>query len=338
MEWGNRCRRLEAPPAAGMGGNTEDDYLNKLAKSILSKPKAPPPDPRAAAAGGRPPTAVTGTQIPPSPSSPPSPPPSRMVSPPPAPLSGITPLGAAPLNDATPTGIRAHAGDWVRKVDFYDERGKFIPGTILVFEDGHMGVYKDFNPDKDYDIVYQLTETGRAIPHGMPLYNYEVEPVGRLSASCLEQLVASNTWDRDMIVFHLVKFKDRVHVPRITATEDAQRSSGSGDTFSSWAARKLAANELEEPAIAPSTGSAPALAKSEPLVRGRRLTISFGPNQRWEAVYWGKDELGHVVAHHTHERWALMHLDLGRFRETMVFGDIVGPDVLAQMEKDFQQR
>ena len=40
--------------------------------------------------------------------------------------------------------------------------------------------------------------------------------------------------------------------------------------------------------------------------------IRFG-NNVWDAIYWGKDDQGHVVAHQTNNQWALMHLDLDRF-------------------------
>ncbi len=218
----------------------------------------------------------------------------------------------------------ATVGEWIREVDFRDEEGNFIPGTILVLEDGTMVIYKESNTAKEYDIVYVLKESGRAVPQGMPLANYEVEPVGRLSAGCLDQLVSGGKWERDMIVFHLVKYKDRSHIPDITNIEGPIPGTSSDATVSSWMIRKPDPVDLHAPAE-----------EKPALTRGRQMVIKFGPNQKWDAVYWGKDELGHVVAHNTHDKWSLMHLDLNRFKDSLTFGDIVAPGVLAKMEKDF---
>src|SRR5690606_33304266 len=143
-------------------------------------------------------------------------------------------------------------------------------------------------------IVYILKANGKAVPQGMPLFTYEVEAAGRISQACLDSIVRTGQWERDMIVFHLLKYKDRKYVPEIN---EPISQNNSGENFSTWAVKKLSDESLN-------TEEKPS------LTRGRRFKISFGPNQQWEGVYWGKDELGHVVAHDTHDKWSVMHLDL----------------------------
>ncbi|MCC5878036.1 MAG: hypothetical protein JJU11_17600 [Candidatus Sumerlaeia bacterium] len=318
--------KMHAPPGSG-SGESEDDYLNRLAKSILSKPKAPPPGQQSGSGETRRPP----TQIPPA----------RPATRSDAPANGgndsrtessAEESSGKNRRPMAPTH-QASSHDWVRSVDFYDAAGRFIPGTILVFEDGSMGIYRSFNADKDYDIVYQLQKNGTAKPHGMPLYAYEVEPVGRVSQACIEQVVKTGEWERDMIVFHLLKYRDRVHIPVID--EDAPEENdtvNSSDNVSRISVSKLPPEQLAPDA--PEVHDPPKEDKPA-LVRGRRVSINFGGNQAWEAIYWGKDELGHVVVHNTHDKWSLMHLDLDRFKDTMVFGSMATPEDIARMEKDF---
>ncbi len=309
------------------GGDSQDadEYLSKLAQSILKKDRKPrPPAAPEAPAAGAPPRAGSSSANPRPPSSEFNRPPSSPAAPRPAPQPQAQPaidntpqkgtLGAAQLE-------LAKRFPWKREVDYYDEDQHILPGTILVFEDHSMGIFKESNPSKEYDIVYILKQDGRAIPQGMPLYAYEKDPVGRLSAGVLSQLIQNGRWERDMIIFHLLKFIDRKHVPQIDA--QAPVPVPASDTFSSWAVKKLSADEINEPE------------KREQFIRGRKFHIKFGPTQEWDAVYWGKDELGHIVAHDTHNKWTLMHLDLGRFKDSITFGDMADEATLSKIQEDF---
>lgn len=42
-----------------------------------------------------------------------------------------------------------------------------------------------------------------------------------------------------------------------------------------------------------------------------------------------------MVVHNTHDKWSLMHLDLDRFKDTMVFGSMASNEEISRMEKDF---
>jgi hypothetical protein len=308
------------PPADSSGS---DDYLSKLADSILKKETRP--------VTAIPPGGLSRQMMPPIHTPPPTSAPPR-VSPLPPPV--YHPTGSMPTpprsNTDTRTGLARDTSDWVRRVDFYDASGNFLPGTILVFEDGLVGVFKEKNARKEYEIIYQLAPTGKAIPQGLPLNSYTVEPIGRLTTQLLETLCNTGRWERDLIIFHLLKYKDRVHIPAITDISPDSEPISQSEHLSQVSIQRLPAemfrsdfkgDEPEKPA----------------LVRGREMTIEFGPSQRWKAVYWGKDEMGHVVAHNTHDEWTLMHLDLNRFRDSVVFGNVVGNETIRQMERDFSR-
>ena len=58
------------------------------------------------------------------------------------------------------------------------------------------------------------------------------------------------------------------------------------------------------------------------LERGRQLRINVG-GRMWESIYWTSDEIGPIVAHNTNREWALMHLDLARFKDAIEYGDVL---------------
>lgn len=300
----------------------EEDYLSRLANSILKKEQREPT--------GVPPGGISQSQLQQRRSG--VPPfrvdPSRTT---PVPVA-VAPATPEPvMNTPRPdsqTGVPRLAGEWVRKVDMIDANGELLPGTILVFEDGMMGIFKEKNRRKDYDIVYILDGRGRATPQGIPLYNYSVEPVGRLSAACLESVISHGRWDRDMIVFHLLRYRDRAYVPAISEHAQDAEPIANSEHLSQMSVQKLTP-EMLQPDFKPTEEP-----EKPALVRGREMTIEFGPGRKWNAIYWGKDELGHVVAHNTHDQWSLMHLDLNRFKDCIAFGNIANGEVLRKMERD----
>ncbi len=196
---------------------------------------------------------------------------------------------------------------------YYDEKGLLLEGTIIAFEEGGMGIFHKTLPQKDYDVVYMLAEDGTAKPQGMPLYNYDILPVGRMDRRHLGLIMQAGAWERDLIVFNLARYEDRDKIPHYTGEMEAPT----------------------EQAARPDPREMKAQGDEEKLVRGRELSIAFGPDKTWTAVYWGKDELGDVVAHKTHGKWALMHLELDRFQNSMRFGKVLGRDEMREMEKDF---
>ncbi len=323
------------------GGNDDEnaeDYLNRLANSILSKENQPGPGYSAGSPSQSP--AKDSTPIPQASRRP-------VASPRPDTHADvdIAPQAPSPSRPATPVNRTPFQAEgkgqtaWTRQVEMQDAQGNYLPGTILLFEDGNVGVFKESNPVKDYDIVYMLKEQGRLAPQGIPLYSYDVEPIGRLSQLCLDQMMKSNLWERDMIVFHLLKYRDCSHVP--AAGKGAQTTGYSSATASAQSTNpSFGETDLDDdfdiPGEVESAGNEDASANSQ-LTRGRQLVIQFDKSRKWNAIYWGKDELGHVVAHNTHDEWTLMHLDLDRFKDSMEYGDVINHKTLQQMERQFAQ-
>ena len=221
--------------------------------------------------------------------------------PPPAPSTPRAPQPVAPSS---------MAGVLRREVVATGPGGSYLTGTILYFEDETIAVYRGKMKDRDYDLVYALSPNGRVKPQGIPIANYDVRPLGRIAPNYLDQLATNLRWDRDLVVFHLLDYEDVRLIPEVYEPVGESKSS---------TAIPLANLNTPPP--------------EQLLVRGRRVSIKFG-NTGWEAVYWGKDELGSIVAHKTHEKWALMHLDLKRFGAGVEYGAMLQPSELAAVEAD----
>jgi hypothetical protein len=56
-------------------------------------------------------------------------------------------------------------------------------------------------------------------------------------------------------------------------------------------------------------------------------------DRMWEAIHWGRDEQGALVAHRTSGEWALMHLDLGRFRDSLTYHEVLAPEIIQEIER-----
>ena len=184
--------------------------------------------------------------------------------------------------------------------------GTFPVGTILRFEDHSLGVFKDAKTEKDYEVVYLLLADGSVRPQGMALESYDVKVLGKLPPEFVHRLQRRLSWSRDEIVYHLEHFDYCEMVPEPDP-------------------------DAEVPDEEPAEGTQ---GSNGHLARGRMLTLSFGPGQAWDAIYWGEDDLGPLVAHRTAENWALMHLDLSRFSDTMQVGEMAEASLLAEIEGD----
>jgi hypothetical protein len=284
------------------------DYLKKLAQTVVEKERkaaadkslADPPSQRQfGPTGPIPPTRTSSAMVPKMP----------MPTPTPTAQPAVQPVAAT-----KPSGTH-----WKRDVQVTGPGGAYLPGTILYFEDQTVAIYRGEMKDKDYEMVYELAATGRLKPQGIPLASYDVRPLGRIAPAYLEKLMTGLKWDRDLLIFHLLEYEDCMLIPQIVAQ--------SNDTPAPQSSTSVAKLSLSPDA---SGSSAP---PANPFVRGRKLTIVFG-TQTWNAVFWGSDELGTVVAHKTHEHWALMHLDLKRFKQGMVIGDMASGAEVAAIESD----
>ncbi len=297
--WGTMERRLFSTGEEGGGDEPaspeEEKYLSQLASSVLGK-KPFPYKQRVRGAERDPvtPSPSSETVRKPSGEVPAPAPPSARQTPTPRPMATPRPVA----------GSRPGTG------------GTFAAGTILLFDDASIGIYKDERPDKEYEVVLMLLPDGAVVSQGVSLIHYEVRSIGLLPPDFLLRLQRRKTWDRDEIVFHLTTYDYCRHIPQ-PATGDIGEQRASGESSLSGVVRKLPSNQ-EEP---------------KRMTTGRQFTINFG-QQEWSAVYWGEDDLGTVIVHCTNESWALMHMDLRRFKDSLVLGDLVPAATLQKIRAD----
>lgn len=192
--------------------------------------------------------------------------------------------------------------------------GTFPMGTILLFEDSTIGIYKDVRPGKEYEVVMILNPDGTVDAQGIALETYELKAIGFLTPEFVLRIQRRKLWERDEIIFHLNSFDycKSIPQPRVSAAP-AQEKRSTGEV------PRPSQVEVKKPVVEK---------KASELVPGRHFTINFGPTQEWKAIYWGEDDLGTVIAHKTNENWSLMHMDLTRFKDSIVLGEMAGRDLL----------
>jgi hypothetical protein len=222
-----------------------------------------------------------------------------------------------------------------------------LPGTIMRLDDGSVAVYKDAVSGKDYALFYFLEPDGSLEPRGIFLEQYETQRIGMLPRELFDEMRRSRTWDRDAILYHLDQFEFRALVPHVSIPSP-QPSGQSAPALAPTppppprpAARASASRAADKHPPAPipkehrperRQDSTARSAPREPLERGRIIKINIG-GRNWEAVFWTRDEIGPIVAHDTNREWALMHLDLSRFKDSFEFGTLLGAEKLLEIEQ-----
>lgn len=211
---------------------------------------------------------------------------------------------------------------------------KIGPGSIVRFDDGSIGVYKDAVSGRDYALFYFLNPAGAFVPEGVFLQCYQARAIGQLPEEYFAQLRDDGTWNRDMILYHLARY-EFVKELNALAEHQSRKPAATGATPEAGTPSQPAASP--EPAADPAPASAPADNQPAPeaenpegLFKGRRFQINFGGKQ-WDAVYWDADDENSIVAHNTHGAWSLMRLDLNRFKESLELLDRVDDATLEEI-------
>lgn len=190
------------------------------------------------------------------------------------------------------------------------ERGPddlFDIGAIILLEDGSVGVYKGSIPGKEYHLLYHLLPDGNVRPEGLYIYGYQAERLGCVPAGIMDEIQKKMKWDREQLISHLDSPDKAELIPF------------------------LSEKKKETEPVASVQEEAPRK-KEDLLERGRKLKVKIG-DRGWEAVYWGSDELGQIVAHNTHQDWTLMHLNLGRFGESLELGEKLSPEEIKEINE-----
>jgi hypothetical protein len=216
-------------------------------------------------------------------------------------------------------------------------------GTIMCFDDGSLAIYKDAVSGKDYALFYFLEPDGTVAPRGIFLEQYDKMRIGLLSREAFADMIAQGRWDRDVVIFHLDSYE---HIAKVRALEQRTPSRPRPAYTPPPAPAAAPAQPEAPPEPAPPHHREPEPApvhyhrRLEPrdtLERGRVLRLRIGGNV-WEAVYWTTDEIGAIVAHDTNKEWALMHLDLNRFKDAIEYGELLSWERLQEIERTLAQR
>lgn len=90
----------------------------------------------------------------------------------------------------------------------------------------------------------------------------------------------------------------------------------------------------------PSDDSAPRRPKAEIellLEKGRRVAIVHD-HSRWEAIYWGREDGGHLLAYETEGHWILTRIDLHRVSGRVSVGDLISLTDIRRIERDLVEQ
>lgn len=195
---------------------------------------------------------------------------------------------------------------------------KIGPGSILWLNRRAVAIYKMAVPEKGYTVVLVPGPHGMLKTQGLELQNYQVEEIGLLTPKYFDKLQLEMRWNRDLIIFHCYSVEDaeKVQLPNCEVCPHFEEK-----------AKAEAAHAAAPKAAAPHPPAAP----DRSLRRGQRLQIMMG-GKSWNAVYWGKDDGGHVVAHNTVGAWALMRFNLDQYAATMRVEPEPDAELLRQIE------
>ncbi len=224
--------------------------------------------------------------------------------------------------------------------------GRYPIGTILCLDDEEMVVYRRAVSDKSYDMVYSLLSDGSVKIEGVDIGNHQVDELGVMQSRDLRTLQSDMCWTRDLIAFNCSREEDSDRIPdpgaetpkakpaaQTRAPEPApetarKKAKSSRDPIEQLTAGEGAGRVVEDE---PGTNE-----KSKVKIkRGSSFTIKFG-DRMWNAIYWGMDGRGTVVAHKTHGQWTLMHLDLNRFKESLVVQPGIDEKLVSEISADLK--
>ncbi len=211
---------------------------------------------------------------------------------------------------------------------------KFPSGTILSLDDEELVIYRRPVSGQPLDMVYSLLFDGTVKIEAVELGKHRLEDLGRLSESAEKIIQGKLRWNRALIA---PGFKNR---------EDAERIPDPGGTINQTPIPTSTPPPTATPTPRRDGPQAPGMTRGESVARatptpgsdikirrGQKIKLKFG-DKTWEAVYWGRDQKGPVVAHNTHRHWSLMHLDLQRFKESMIADAEPDPVLVDEILRD----
>lgn len=228
---------------------------------------------------------------------------------------------------------------------------KHPAGTILVLDEEELTVYSQAVPGSNQDLLFALLSDGSAKPEGYVLDGRDVRVLGRLDDGAFRVMQSRKRWSRRMIADACESPEDAEMIPEpegepdTTTTSTGTRPAPAPEPPPRREARSEPSPPRPEPRPEPRADTRPA---AEPRVydhrpraerdrperpklrRGVPISLMFG-GKKWDAVYWGRDARGTVIAHRTHRTWEIMHLDLEQYKDSMVVADDVDEEKLDEI-------
>lgn len=227
-----------------------------------------------------------------------------------------------------------------------EDGGRFPIGTILCLDDEEMVVYRRAVADKSYDMVYSLLSDGSVKIEGVDIGSHQVDELGVMQSRDLRTLQSDMRWTRDLIAFNCSREEDSDRIPDPAVEPPKAKPAAqtrAPEPKSKPAPKKVrsAGDPIEQLTESEGAGR---VVEDEPeskekgkvkIRRGSSFTIKFG-DRMWNAIYWGMDGRGTVVAHKTHGHWTLMHLDLNRFKESLVVKPGIDEKLVSEISADLK--
>lgn len=203
-------------------------------------------------------------------------------------------------------------------------------GAIVLLRSGKVGVFhKSSQPeDQKFDALLMLNPDGTLSPESANiLADGDWRAIGQIPPDHLPHLAATLSWNRNHIVFHLESIDCSQHIPRINPS--APRPRPAVQTESTRNAEWPNPSE-DEPK--PAAVSNPEDSIFDRLRRGQRFTVAFSKDRTWDAVFWCQDNEGSVVAYKTGPEWALIRMDLTRFKDSLVLSNMLSEFQISEID------
>lgn len=237
-----------------------------------------------------------------------------------------------------PSGPGSDPADRRLKLAPVPPQGRHPRGTLLCINDEELVVY-DKGPDASgRDSVLDLLYNGAVKPIHMNLTHSKTVRMGCLTPEAFNALCLRMRWDRAGIAAACDSADDAARIPDPVVSPVRTPEPQPPHPRDDQRLPRAAAPEDPPPAQpAPRDPSAVPPGGKPQLRRGVKLQLKFG-GKLWEAVYWGRDQSGTVVAHRTNRSWELMHLDLDNFKDSLVVSPAPDRDLLEQINRDLQTK
>jgi len=186
-------------------------------------------------------------------------------------------------------------------------------------------LYRQPVPKQNKVFVYQLSDQGAIEVRSLVLEHYHPRFLGRLDTDLLRAFIRDKRWVRDAVLYHLEHWSFGRYLPSSNGshlstetTPNAEEEEPRLDLSSGEGASSVSADD--------SPAALQANLEAKPtLRRGSRVTIRHGATA-WEAIYWGRNDKGDVVAHNTARHWQLAHVDLKHFGDKVEIGSVLSED------------